>query len=259
MSDAIDNAIDEIDFAALGGKDVYFDPKFLKGVVDENYIVSALRQRLLASGCVLRERREDATYVVEVRAGAVGTDRQELVFGLPAVNVPNFVPGMPATVPSSLPELPLAKKTNQKAVAKISVYAYNRETGLAVWQSGVEPSTSMARDTWVLGAGPFRRGQIHAQGGFAKTALGLEIAKPESEPEDTANRVALDEEALFEPEIPETASMVGADLAEVHPTPVSPTKREHGDEEVGGVRRLLNRFRFASSTSKRGSEGGADE
>jgi hypothetical protein len=70
--------------------------------------------------------------------------------------VPTFVPGQP----SQIPEIPLAKKTDQQGVSKIAVFAYNRVTGERLWQSGTLEAISTARDTWVLGAGPFRKGTI---------------------------------------------------------------------------------------------------
>lgn len=160
ISDAVDQAISEINFSALADRTVFFDSTYLKGSVDENYVTSTLRQHLLASGCLLMEKREEADYVVEARAGAVGTDRSDLLFGVPSVNVP-AVPGMPMAMPSAIPEIPFAKTTNQKAVAKLAVFAYNRKTGRPVLQSGVDPVVSTARNSWLLGAGPFRRGTIY--------------------------------------------------------------------------------------------------
>ncbi len=173
LSDAIDRAVTQLDFRTLAGKDVFFDDQYLKGVVDQNYIVSTLRQHLLASGAILKEKREDATYVVEARAGAVGTDRHDLLFGVPSVTVPSFVaiPG----APSSIPEIPLVKETEQLAVAKVAVFAYNRITGRPVWQSGVKPVRSTAEDTWVFGAGPFQQGTIYDRTQFAGSSLDLPL------------------------------------------------------------------------------------
>ena len=52
--------------------------KYIAGNVDEKYVTSTLRQHMLASGCIIKEKPEEATYVVEVRAGAVGTNRSRL-------------------------------------------------------------------------------------------------------------------------------------------------------------------------------------
>jgi hypothetical protein len=117
-------------------------------------VVSSLRQHLLASGCLLQEERAQATYVVEARSGGIGTDRYQVLLGVPEMNVPSLMPGQPTLIP----EIPLAKRTDQKGVAKLAVFAYNRRTGRPVWQSGVVRMVSTAKDTWLLGAGPFRRG-----------------------------------------------------------------------------------------------------
>jgi hypothetical protein len=165
LSSAIDRAINDMDFSSLEGKDVYFDPQYLKGVSDEGYIVSSIRQKLLAAGIHLKGSRDEATYIVEARAGAVGTNRQDVLLGVPQVNLPSTA--MASGVPSVIPEIPLAKSTQQKGVAKLAVFAYNQVTGLAVWQSGTIPITADAKDTWLLGMGPFQRGSIYNRASFA--------------------------------------------------------------------------------------------
>ncbi len=163
VSNAVDQSISQLDFRHLAGKKVYFDPQYLDGAVDKGYVVSSLRQHLLASGCLLQEDRGKATYVVEARSGAVGTDRHGVLVGIPQMTVPALVPGQP----SQIPEIPVVKKTDQQGVAKIAVFAYNRLTGERVWQSGVLESRSTSKDLWVLGAGPFQNGSIRSGTAFA--------------------------------------------------------------------------------------------
>ena len=79
-----------------------------------------------------------------------------MLVGTPAVQLPSVLPG----IPTNLPEIALMKKSDQRGVAKIAVFAYNRVTGRAVWQSGTAEATSQVKDTWVFGAGPFSRGTI---------------------------------------------------------------------------------------------------
>lgn len=169
VSKAIDQVVGDLNFQCLAGKTVYFDPQYLDGTVDRGYLVSSLRQQLLACGCVLQEERSKATYVVEVRSGGVGTDRHAVLLGIPQMNVPTFAPGQP----SQIPEIPFAKKTEQEGVAKIAVFAYNRTTGQPVWQSGVVQATSTSKDTWVLGAGPFQRGSIRNGTEFAGEQISI--------------------------------------------------------------------------------------
>jgi hypothetical protein len=195
VSDAIDQSVSQLDFRVLADKPVYFDAQYLPASSDHGYLVSSLRQHLLACGCILAEDRSQATYVVEARSGGIGTDLHELLFGVPQMNVPAVVPGQP----SLIPEIPLAKKNDQKGVAKIAVFAYNRRTGRPVWQSGVVQSDSTSKDTWVLGAGPFRRGTL----GEATELAGQEIAIPllsgkEAGKDETAPVLAVTRPAVWE-------------------------------------------------------------
>lgn len=194
LSTAVDQAINEINFKSLSGKDVYLDAQYLKGIVDESYIVSSLRQHLLSYGCVLKEDRKDATYVVEARAGAVGTNRHDVLIGVPAINLP-VMSAVPA-VPSAIPEIPFAKTTDQKGIAKIAVFAYNRQTGRPVWQSGVFPVHSTAKDTWILGTGPFQRGTIYDGTRFAGSRLLFSRSKVD--PKAAQPAIPVTAEAVFE-------------------------------------------------------------
>lgn len=170
VSDAIDRAVSDINFHALAGQAVFLDTTALGPVLDKEYLSSSLRQHLLASGCVLRESRDKADFVVEARAGVVGTDNHSLLFGIPAMQVPQILP-LQGMVPSAIPEVPFAKRQEQRAMAKIAVFAYHRETGMSVWQSGIAIRDSTSKDTWVLGAGPFQRGTIYDEPSFAGTAI----------------------------------------------------------------------------------------
>ena len=161
VSDAIDRTVGAIDFSPLAGETVFFDDAKLGEVTDKAYLLSSLRQHLLASGCVLKSNRDEATYVVEARAGAIGTDSYDVLFGVPALQMPQ-VPLAPA-LPAAIPEIPLAKRREQRGVAKVAVFAYRRDTGEPVWQSGTAKDESNAKNVWVFGAGPFRRGTIYGE------------------------------------------------------------------------------------------------
>ena len=195
LSAAIDRSINEMDFAALAGKEVYFDPQYMRGVTDEGYIVSSIRQRLLASGVYLRPTREEAMYIVEARAGAVGTNRHDVLLGVPQVSLPTMT-GITG-VPSAIPEIPFAKSTHQKGVAKLAVFAYNQTTGQPVWQSGTFPIAVDARDTWLLGTGPFQRGSIYDGTNFAGSRLLLPFGKDKPAPLRPSSHIPVTAEAIF--------------------------------------------------------------
>jgi hypothetical protein len=181
ISNAIDLAVQSVDLKTLAGQSVFLDDSRLGEVVDRNYLISTLRQHLLASGCRLRDQRDQADYIVEARAGAIGTDRNDLLFGVPSTNVPQIFPVQP--VPGAvIPEIPIAKRRDQKGIAKIGVFAYHRETGTPVWQSGLVHQQSSSNDVWILGAGPFQRGSIYDGTAFAGKALGSDAEKGEAVP-----------------------------------------------------------------------------
>lgn len=199
ISDAMDRAVEKLDFRAVADKRVYLDSTPISGVTDSAYLVSLLRQHMLAEGCLMSDTREDADYVVEVRAGAVGTDRREVLFGIPATNAGGSIP-LPG-VPTNIPEMPLATKTEQRAVAKIAVFAYNRRSGRPVWQSGVTPVESKTKDVWLLGAGPFRRGTIHDGMEFAGQKIAIPLITPgKKEDRKLGELTAADQAFFFEPQ-----------------------------------------------------------
>src|SRR3954451_13248103 len=86
VSSAVDQTVSQMDFLPLADKRVFFDVQYLENGPDKGYIISSLRQQLLAQGCLLVEKRDEASYVVEARCGAVGTDRHDLLFGIPQMN-----------------------------------------------------------------------------------------------------------------------------------------------------------------------------
>lgn len=187
ISHAIDEAVSQLDCTHLHDKKVFLDAQFLDGTVDKGYLISSLRQHLLAAHCLLQEERAKATYVIEVRSGAIGTDRHALLVGVPAMTLPTVLPGQP----SQIPEIPFIKKSDAHGVAKIAVFAYNRLTGERVWQSGMLEAQSDAKDSWIVGLGPFRAGNLKSRTELAGEQLAFPLISTESESDRTANWFAL--------------------------------------------------------------------
>ena len=182
VSQAIDRAVMRVDVRPLAGRKVFLETAFMDDVEDGKYLESALRHQLMASGCLLAKDRDSSDVVVEARAGAVGTDRSSVLLGIPATSV--TLKGNE----TSTPELVLAKRSEQRGVAKLSVYAYERESGQPIWQSGEEHVASHARDRWLFGAGPWQDGEIHDEPAFAGRAIHKRNAKAVSDavPQDPA-------------------------------------------------------------------------
>lgn len=182
ISDAVDQAVEEIDFGYLQDQDVFLDAKYLKsgqgtGFANTDYIISSIREQLAAAGCRVWDERKDARIIVEPRVGALGTDGHEVTYGIPQTGQFSSAAAAIGSAPivPAIPEISFGRSDQQQGVAKIVLYAYDKETKIAIWQSGVRKSESTSNSTWVLGAGPFQKGTIHDGYRFAGKQLGREL------------------------------------------------------------------------------------
>ena len=172
VSDAVDQSISQVDFSPLSNSRVFLDTTYLKpvrgvGFVNSEYIISSLRERMVQSNCKLQDKAQDADYIVEVRVGALGTDRHEVNYCVPGSNAFNQTASLMTNGPMpSIPEISLARKDERRAAAKLAVFAYRRDTRALVWQTGSIQGVSLAQSTWLLGAGPFHKGSIYKKGDF---------------------------------------------------------------------------------------------
>ena len=178
MSDAVDRSISRIDFRPLSGRKVYLDTSYLRhvkgsGFVNSEYVTSALRQQIVAAGCLIQDAATDADIVIEARIGTLGADDHRVTFGLPESSAissaVSLIPGAP-TIPS-IPEIAVARREAREAAVKIAAFAYDRDTRAPIWQSGVDTANATARDTWVFGVGPFQGGTIREQTKLAGSKL----------------------------------------------------------------------------------------
>lgn len=187
-SDAVDTAIARIDFTPLDGQSVYFDTTYIKnykgiGFVNAEYVISSLRQQMFAAGLKVKESKDEADFIIEGRVGALGENDHEVVYGLPATNALNAATSAVASTSSipivpTIPEISIARRNDAAATAKIGVFAYHRETGERVWQSGLKVARATSKDLWVMGAGPFQRGTIYDDKvRFAGTELGSTVER----------------------------------------------------------------------------------
>jgi len=178
LSDAVDRSVSTIDFRPLSGKKVYLDTSYLRDIkgkqfVNADYVTSAMRQQIVAAGCLMQDSSKDAEIIIEARVGTLGADDHRVTFGIPENNAINsavtILPNAP-NVPQ-VPEIAVARRDAREGAAKIAAFAYDRETRQAVWQSGISQSRSTARDTWVLGIGPFQGGSIRDETRLAGSKL----------------------------------------------------------------------------------------
>jgi hypothetical protein len=163
VSDAVDRAVATIDFSPLSGQRVYFDTQFLDGLNmgpngNVKYVVSSLRQQMMAYDLRLQEKADTADCIVEARIGVLANDGYEVTYGIPgnaaAASATVLLP-TPVPVAPGMPELSVGRRNHQAGTAKIGLFAYDRNTREPVWQSGVKRGASDMRDTWFLGLGPY--------------------------------------------------------------------------------------------------------
>lgn len=169
LSQAVDNSIAAIDFRPLSGYRVYFDDTYIKtvkttNIVNAEYVISSLRQQIIAAGCKLQEKADTAEVIIEGRIGTLGADDHRVTYGIPENNVLGVASqfsGSPFPMPSSaIPELAIARRDAREGAAKVAAFAYDRETREPLWQSGISKSIATSRNTWVMGVGPFQGGTI---------------------------------------------------------------------------------------------------
>jgi hypothetical protein len=203
ISDAVERAVMQIDMRPLAGQTVFLDTTILDDVSDGKYLASALKHQLLASGCRLAAKQDDADIVVEARAGAIGTDRNSVLLGIPATSIEVAGNG------TAIPEMAIFKRTDQRGVAEVNLFAYERASGRPIWQSGLARFASNTRDRWMMGTGPFQDGDIHERMEFAGERIVApwrrKEAAEEAETAALAERTDLRHEKVFA-EVPAAGS-----------------------------------------------------
>src|SRR5437868_11815340 len=88
VSDAVDKTVATIDFSPLSGKKVYFDTQYLDGLNmgpngNVKYVISSLRQQMMAYDLRLQEKPDTADFVIEGRIGVLANDGYEVTYGIP--------------------------------------------------------------------------------------------------------------------------------------------------------------------------------
>jgi hypothetical protein len=177
LTNAWDMALAKIDFRPLTGVPVYLDTTNATAV-DQGWVVSSLKEAMLKQGVLLRTKQEQAQWIVEARIGAYGTDAYNWLLGVPQTTIPPTFTGMPT---GTIPEISVVKKSDQRAVAKMALFAYDRTSGQLVWTSGTSLSESNAKDTYVGGIGPIQGGTIRKNTEFI--GMKLPIGAGESDPD----------------------------------------------------------------------------
>lgn len=145
ISSAVDHALDRLHVDIPRGTRIWVNADNFEGY-DQKYAVGAIRDHLLRQGALLVADKGQADTIVEIRSGALSTDENSMLIGIPSMALP--VPFVGAT---STPELSLLKRSNEKGVAKIGVTAYDAKTGAMAPYSPAQPTYGFSdRTRWVV-------------------------------------------------------------------------------------------------------------
>lgn len=125
------------------------------------FLIGELRARLLKTGVRLVDSKQKAQIVLEVRAGALSTNRLEYLLGIPSSAVPvSAAGGLVASASVQTPELSILSSTKQYGWASIAFVSYWADTGELVEASGPFIGKTSREDYWIFGTGPNTRGNI---------------------------------------------------------------------------------------------------
>lgn len=173
MSDAVDATVAKINFTPLAGKKVFLDTAYMKMtkapnvLLDTDYVLSSIRQQMIAAEVHLVDTKDEAELVAEPRLGTMGLDGNSVTYGVPATNMISGAAALAGSPLPSIPEMSIGRREAKMGAAKVAVFAYKRDTREPYWQSGIARSSSTSRDTWFLGIGPWQQGTIYEGTRFA--------------------------------------------------------------------------------------------
>lgn len=131
VSAAVDRAAERLATALPARRltrPLYLDPVNLDSP-DGRYAVGAVREALLRHGVRVVDERRQATYVLELRSGALSIDENSVLVGVPSLSVP-LIQGL------STPEIALFSEELHQGVVKLAATAFDPESGALVAASG---------------------------------------------------------------------------------------------------------------------------
>ncbi len=138
---------------------MYVDAKYFQGY-DSAYAIGAIRDQLARKGVALVDTPHLADAILSIRAGALSTDDQSLLIGVPQLQFPFLPAGTSITVP----EIALFKTFEARGVAKFAMTGYDAKTGKLISTSDPQFGFSHETNHTVLLFFSWRTGDIHSNG-----------------------------------------------------------------------------------------------
>jgi hypothetical protein len=150
VANAVDQALDKVNFASFGGHRVFLQDKYLD-CVDKNYVLASTRHRLFTSGAAIVDAADKADVVLEIRSGVVGTSTSGSFIGTPEIALPGML---------TIPEIHLTERKRQEATVKLGLVAFDPKTNELLGEGGISLARSNDNNWFVAGIGPYKNGSI---------------------------------------------------------------------------------------------------
>ncbi len=145
ISSAVDHALDRLKLGIPPGTKIWVEAQYFDGY-DQKYAVGAIRDYLLRRGGRLVADRGTADTVVEIRAGALSTNSDDMLIGFPALALP-----VPLVGNMQTPEMSFVKRSEDQGVAKLGLTAYDAKTGQRAPFSPAGPTYGFSTNKrWVI-------------------------------------------------------------------------------------------------------------
>ncbi len=158
---ATDLAISQISVSVLRDRRVYVDSRYLTAATqpsdEHQYLLGALRAKLLLGGARLTSERKNAEIVMEVRSQGISINHTSYLLGLPSSSIGGIFTG---GIAGTTPEIALVKTEKQHGFASVAFVAYWADTGELVGASGPFVGRTIRDDYWFFGYGPETHGNI---------------------------------------------------------------------------------------------------
>lgn len=159
ISAAADRAAAQLLPGVPTGTKVYVDTKYFQGY-DSAYAIGAIRDQLARKGVALVDDTHSADAILSIRAGALSTDDQSLLIGVPQLQFPFLPAGTSITVP----EIALFKTFEARGVAKFAMTGYDAKSGKLISSSDPQFGFSHETNHTVLLFFSWRSGDVHSNG-----------------------------------------------------------------------------------------------
>ncbi|MBR2643340.1 MAG: hypothetical protein IKD46_09460 [Lentisphaeria bacterium] len=147
LSDVIEQASDQMQFASYKGKKAVLDYNYLAPQVDKPVIQGLVERRLAECGVTVVTDKKEADIIVQLVCPVLATDMSKFLLGTPSLPIP--VPD--TSVQIVIPEIPLFLKLTRSAHGHFSVNILNAKDSAPIEiQKGIRTRSEFVNWTLLL-------------------------------------------------------------------------------------------------------------